>query len=224
MGAVRVLIIGASGGIGSALATSFEQAGSEVTTLSRQADQFELTDEASIAAAASKLAGRSFDRIVVATGALTIDGVPPETSFSRLDPDIMARSFAINASGPAMVIKHFAPMLPRKSPSVLAVLSARLASIGDNRLGGWMSYRASKAALNQVLRCAAVEYARKRPQAVLLALHPGTIPTALTAPYARGRYTASPEQSAAQLISVMAGCSTADTGGFFAYDGSAISW
>ena len=221
---MRALIIGASGGIGSALATALAQAGAEVTTLSRQADQLELTDEASIAAAASKLAGRSFDRIIVATGALTIDGVPPETSFSRLDPDTMARSFAINASGPAMVIKHFAPMLPRKSPSVFAVLSARLASIGDNRLGGWMSYRASKAALNQVLRCAAVEYARKRPQAVLLALHPGTIPTALTAPYARGRYTASPEESAAQLLAVMAGCSTADTGGFFAYDGSAIPW
>ena len=221
---MRALIIGASGGIGSALATALAQAGAEVTTLSRQADQLELTDEASIAAAASKLAGRSFDRIIVATGALTIDGVPPETSFSRLDPDTMARSFAINASGPAMVIKHFAPMLPRKSPSVFAVLSARLASIGDNRLGGWMSYRASKAALNQVLRCAAVEYARKRPQAVLLALHPGTIPTALTAPYARGRYTASPEESAAQLLGVMAGCSTADTGGFFAYDGSAIPW
>ena len=221
---MRALIIGASGGIGSALATALAQAGAEVTTLSRQADQLELTDEASIAAAASKLAGRSFDRIIVATGALKIDGVPPETSFSRLDPDTMARSFAINASGPAMVIKHFAPMLPRKSPSVFAVLSARLASIGDNRLGGWMSYRASKAALNQVLRCAAVEYARKRPQAVLLALHPGTIPTALTAPYARGRYTASPEESAAQLLAVMAGCSTADTGGFFAYDGSAIPW
>lgn len=221
---VSALIIGASGGIGSALAAAFEQAGSEVITLSRRADHFELTDEGSIAAAAERLAGRTFDRIVLATGALTIDGVPPETSFSRLDPAIMARSFAINAAGPAMVIKHFAPLLPRKHPSVLAVLSARLASIGDNRLGGWTSYRASKAALNQVVRCAAVEYARRRPQAVLLALHPGTIPTDLTTPYARGRYTASPQQAAAQLIAVMSGRSVADTGGFFAYDGSEIPW
>ena len=221
---MHVLIIGASGGIGSAMATAFAQDGAEVTTLSRQDDQLELTDASSIAAAAGRLAGRSFDRIVVATGALTIDGVPPETSFSRLDADVMARSFAINATGPAMVIKHFAPLLPRKRPSVLAVLSARLASIDDNRLGGWMSYRASKAALNQVLRCAAVEYARRRPQAVLLALHPGTVPTDLTAPYARGRFTASPPQATAQLMAVMADRSVADTGGFFAYDGAAIPW
>jgi NAD(P)-dependent dehydrogenase (short-subunit alcohol dehydrogenase family) len=221
---LRALVIGASGGIGGALASAFAEAGAEVTTLSRQTDGFELTEEASIAEAASKLAGHSFDRIVVATGALTIDGVPPETAFSRLTQDAMARSFAINASGPAMVIKHFAPLLPRKTPSVFAVLSARLASVGDNQLGGWMSYRAAKSALNQILRCAAIEYARKRPQAVMLALHPGTVPTAMTAPYARNRYTASPDEAAAQLISVMDGGAPAETGSFFAYDGSTIPW
>ena len=221
---LRALVIGASGGIGGALATALAGSGAEVTTLSRQTDGFELTEEASIAEAASKLAEHSFDRIVVATGALTIDGVPPETAFSRLTQDAMARSFAINASGPAMVIKHFAPLLPRKTPSVFAVLSARLASVGDNQLGGWMSYRAAKSALNQILRCAAIEYARKRPQAVMLALHPGTIPTAMTAPYARNRYTASPEEAAAQLLTVMDGCSPAENGGFFAYDGSTIPW
>ena len=219
-----VLIIGASGGIGAALAASFTASGAAVSTLSRREDGLELTDEGSIIAAAAALKGRQFDRIVVATGALTIDGTPPETSFSRLTPEAMARAFAINATGPALVIKHFAPMLPRKRPAVLAVLSARLASIGDNRLGGWMSYRASKAALNQLLRCASVEYARRRPQAALIALHPGTIPTAMTAPYARGRYTATPVEAAAQLRAVMDGCTPTHTGGFFDYSGAEILW
>lgn len=221
---MNVLIIGASGGLGGALVDAFTARGDTVTPLSRSTHGIELTDESTIAAAAAGLAGQRFDRIVAATGALTIDGTPPETSFSRLDPAVMARSFAINAVGPAMLIKHLAPLLPRKTPAVFALLSARLASIGDNRLGGWTSYRSTKAALNQIVRCAAVEYARKRPQAALIALHPGTVPTALTEPYARGRYTASPREAAGQLISVMNGCTAEETGAFFAYNGTPIPW
>lgn len=221
---MNVLIVGASGGLGGALVDAFSARGDAVTSLSRSAHGLELTDESTIAAAAAALAGQRFDRIVVATGALTVDGTPPETSFARLDPAVMARSFAINAVGPAMLVKHLAPLLQRKSPAVFALLSARLASIGDNRLGGWTSYRSTKAALNQIVRCASVEYARKRPQAALIALHPGTVPTALTKPYARGRYTATPPEAARQLIAVMDSCGADQTGAFLAYDGTPIPW
>ncbi|NJL18651.1 MAG: SDR family oxidoreductase, partial [Nitrospira sp.] len=142
--------------------------------------------------AAARLAGRFFDLIFVATGILENDDARPEKSFAELSPEAMARVFAANAVGPALVFKHFAGLLPLKERSVIAVLSARVGSIGDNRLGGWMSYRASKAALNQIVRCAAIELKRTRPEAVALALHPGTIETALTEKYAKGRFTATP--------------------------------
>lgn len=221
----RALVLGSSGGLGRALMADLAARGVEVVGRSRSEHGLDLTDEESVQAAAEALDdGRPFDWILVATGALAVDGEDPERAFRQLDPAVMARAFAVNAIGPALVIKHLARLLPRDRPAVLCALSARLASIGDNGLGGWMSYRASKAALNQILRCAAIELGRKRRRAVVVALHPGTVPTALSEPYARGRYTAKPAQAATQLVDVLAGLGPEDTGGFFDYAGAPIAW
>lgn len=221
---VRGLVIGASGGIGAAVVGKLRDRGWDVDTLSRRVDGIELTCEASVVEAAQGLSDHRYDRIIVATGVLTVNGTPPETSFRRLDPDIMAHAFAVNTIGPAMMIKHFGPLLRREQPTVFAVLSARVGSIGDNRLGGWMSYRASKAALNQVVRCGAIEFARKLRNSCFVAVHPGTIPSDLSNAYARDRFTATPAQAATQLLDVLDGLSVEDNGGFFAYDGSVIEW
>jgi len=220
---MRALVIGDTGGIGAALAAALKGRGAEVTGLSRGRDGLDLTDEPSIAHAAAALSG-PFDLILVATGALEIDGRGPEKSLAALDPAAMAAQFAVNAIGPALLLKHLHPLLPSAGRCAFATLSARVGSIGDNRLGGWVSYRAAKAALNQVVRTAAVEIARKRPEAVVVALHPGTVATPLTRRYLIGRLAVAPDAAAANLIAVIDGLSAADTGGFFAWDGRPIPW
>jgi NAD(P)-dependent dehydrogenase (short-subunit alcohol dehydrogenase family) len=214
------LVIGASGGIGAALAARLPTA----LTLSRREDALDITDEAGVRDAAAALRGRTFDLIVVATGVLESEGARPEKSFAEVSPAAMARVYAANAIGPALVFKHLAPLLPPKERGVIAFLSARVGSIGDNRLGGWMSYRASKAALNQIVRCAAIELARTRPEAVALALHPGTIETALTEKYAGGRFTATPAECADSLLRICVAATPEMSGRFFAYDGAEIPW
>jgi NAD(P)-dependent dehydrogenase (short-subunit alcohol dehydrogenase family) len=137
----------------------------------------------------------------------------------------MARAFAINAIGPALVIQHFHELLPLRERSFLAVLSARVGSIGDNRKGGWYSYRASKAALNMLLRTAAIEVARRRPLAVLAALHPGTVASPLSAPIIGDAEAATPAQAAQNLLGVLDALPVEGaSGGFHAWDGSAIPW
>lgn len=222
------LILGASGGLGAALVTALRARGTQVTGLSRRHDGLDLTDEASVEAAARQLrsADARFDWILNTVGVLTIDGHRPERAFSQIDPAVMLQAFAINAVGAAVALKHFAPLLRRgrQHKTVFATLSARLASIEDNGLGGWMSYRASKAALNQLVRCASIEIARKRPASVVVALHPGTVETDFSRPYARGRFTATADQAAEQLIDVLEGLSAAQTGRFFDYAGAMIPW
>lgn len=217
------LVIGASGGVGAAVARALEDAGATVATLSRSRDGFDVTDEAVVAAAASALGG-PFDLIFDATGALVIDGAGPEKTIAAIDPAAMAAQFALNAIGPALLLKHLHPLLARDRRAVFVTLSARVGSIGDNGLGGWISYRAAKSALNQIVRTAAIEIARKRPEAVVAALHPGTVRTDLTAKYAGRHPTVSPEEAAANLLSVIDGLTPADTGGFFAWDGRPIPW
>ncbi|MDZ7629465.1 MAG: SDR family NAD(P)-dependent oxidoreductase [Parvularculaceae bacterium] len=214
------LVIGASGGIGAAIAARLPNA----ERLSRRDSDLDITNEASVRGAAARLNPASFDLIFIATGVLESDGARPEKSFAELGADAMARVFAANAIGPALVFKHFASLLPVKERSVIAFLSARVGSIGDNRLGGWMSYRASKAALNQIVRCASAELKRTRPEAIALALHPGTIDTALTRKFAGGRFTATPEECAENLLRVCAQATPEMSGRFFAYDGTEIVW
>lgn len=222
------VIIGASGGIGSAfMATLAEQSAcSLLIGLSRSSSpQIDLENEDSIKAAADHIMREhhTVDLIIDATGALSINEQGPEKSLSAINQATMAKSFAVNAIGPALLLKHFVELLPKDRRGVFATLSARVGSIGDNKLGGWYSYRASKAALNQIVRCAAIEIARKRPEAVCLCLHPGTVPTRLSDPYARSD-THSAKEAAHRLLAVIDASTPDQSGTMLAYDGSAIPW
>lgn len=219
----RVLIIGASGGIGSALSAELRAQGSEVVGLSRSIDGFDISDEASVERHLSALEG-PFNGVIVASGALEIAGAAPEKSIKAVSAQAMANQFAVNAIGPALVLRHAARLLPRKGKSVCAVLTARVGSIGDNRIGGWTSYRAAKAAANQIVHTTAIELARTHPELVCVALHPGTVETPFTAKYL-GRHPAVPATEAAvNLVNVLRGLQPAQTGGYFDYAGKEIVW
>ncbi|MEY3307419.1 MAG: hypothetical protein RLZZ413_1457 [Pseudomonadota bacterium] len=219
----KALVIGASGGIGQALTDALRARGDEVTGLSRSADGLDVTDEASISAALAPLTA-PFQTVIVATGALDIGGAAPEKSLRGVEAPALAAQFALNSMGPVLVLKHALRLLPRDAPARFAVLSARVGSIGDNRLGGWYSYRAAKAALNQLVHTAAIEIARTHPQAVVACLHPGTVATAFTARYL-GTHPAVPPQDAAQnLLAVLESLTPAQSGGFFDAQGRVVPW
>ncbi|RJL05557.1 SDR family NAD(P)-dependent oxidoreductase [Paracoccus aestuarii] len=220
----KALIIGASGGIGAALASRLRGQGADVTTLSRREDGLDLTRPETVADHAARLKGRDFDLIVNATGALVIDGHQPEKTMDAVDPQAMAAQFALNAIGPALVLRDFAPLLARDRRSVLASLSARVGSIGDNGLGGWVSYRAAKAAQNQILHTAAIEWRRRNRHAILIALHPGTVETPLTRKYAARHPTITPERSAEALLAVIDTLTPEDSGGFCDWKGQVVPW
>ena len=221
------VVIGASGGIGAAMARRLESSGrfAMVHALSRSDTGFDLEDEDSIAAAATRVGqGPAPTLVFIATGVLH-HGFEPERSWRALQADHLLRDFRVNAVGPALVARHFLPLLPRDRRAVFAALSARVGSIGDNRLGGWHSYRASKAALNMILRNLAIELARTHPQAVVAGLHPGTVDTGLSEPFQKGvkpekLFTA--ESSAERLLAVMDALTPADSGRVFAWDGQPI--
>lgn len=223
------LVIGATGGVGSALLETLESAGHfrAVIGAGRRAELLlDLSDETSIEKAASHAAERGDIRLVIdATGFLHDARFSPEKSWRDLDAQAMAHVIAVNAIGPALLMKHFLPVMPRTGRSVFATLSARVGSISDNRLGGWYSYRASKAALNQIVRTAAIELTRRAPEAVCVALHPGTVQTALSRPFARDREgVLTPLQSARALIAVIDGLGAGDSGGFFDWRGATVDW
>jgi NAD(P)-dependent dehydrogenase (short-subunit alcohol dehydrogenase family) len=217
----RALVIGASGGIGAALAAELETRDYAVTGLSRSGDGLDVTDAASVERHLGALEG-PFGAIFIAVGTLA-DGGAPEKSLSAIEPAQMAGVHMVNAIGPALVLAHVERLLPREGRSTVGVLSARVGSIGDNRMGGWYSYRASKAAVNQVIHGAAIEIGRKRKEAVIAALHPGTVETAFTAGYP-GHSKVSPEEAARNLCDVMAGLERTQSGGFFDYAGKEIPW
>jgi NAD(P)-dependent dehydrogenase (short-subunit alcohol dehydrogenase family) len=219
----RALVIGASGGIGAALAAALAARGVAVTGLARSRDGLDVTDEVSVAAALGGLEP-GFDLVFVATGALAPPGRGPEKALRALDPAQIAQQFALNAMGPMLVLKHALRLMPRDRRAVFAALSARVGSIGDNHLGGWYSYRASKAALNQMLRTAAIEVARSHRHAIVAALHPGTVDTGFGAEFHAGRATITPAAAAENLLSVIAGLSPAQTGSFHDGQGKVIPW
>jgi len=218
----RALVIGASGGIGSALASELAARGADVTGLSRSGDGLDVTDPASVDRVLGALEG-PFDTILVATGILAPEGDMPEKSLDAIDAKDMARTLAVNAIGPALVLRHAPRLLPREGRSVVGVLTARVGSIGDNRMGGWYSYRASKAAANQIVHGAAIEIGRKRTHAVVVALHPGTVETPFTAEYPGHRKVA-PDEAAQNLLNVLDRLKPENSGGFYDYAGEAIAW
>ena len=227
--APRIAVVIGTGGIGGALAEALRSAAEydEVVVLGRRSTPaLDLLDEASIAAAARWLAARGAPELVIdATGILHGPAMAPEKSWRELDPATLAQAFAINAIGPALLMKHFLPLLPRDRRAVFATLSAKVGSIGDNRLGGWYAYRASKAALNQLVRTASIELRRGRPQAICVALHPGTVDTGLSAPFAKsGLQVQAPALAAQRLLTVLAGLKAEDSGQFFDYRGERLPW
>ena len=224
------VVIGSSGGIGAAIKQELQSSGrfEQVLGVSRSSQpRLDLLDEASIAHCAGQVSGRGGDLRFVfdATGALVLDGHRPEKSMRDLDPESLARNIAVNAIGPALLMKHFLPLLPKTGRSVFATLSARVGSIGDNRLGGWYAYRAAKAALNQLVHTAAVELARKKPEAICVALHPGTVRTPLTEGFAKtGLEVQDPELAARRLLSVCSDLTREQSGGFIDHHGKAVPW
>ncbi len=219
----RALVIGASGGIGRAMMAALAARGAEAVGLSRSGQGLDVTDEASVAKALSEVEG-PFDLIFVATGALEIGDHRPEKSLRALDLVALSAQFALNAVGPALVLKHAMALMPRDRRAVFAALSARVGSIGDNGLGGWYSYRASKAALNQLIHTAAIEVARTHPDAVVTLLHPGTVQTKFTEKYV-GRHPAVPAAEAARnLLAVIDGLTPDRSGGFFDWAGKEVPW
>ncbi len=219
----RTLVVGASGGIGGALVAALVARGEAVVGLSRSGDGLDVTDEASVVRCLGALEGR-FDRVIVATGALEIAGAGPEKALRGLDPAALAAQFALNAAGPVLVLKHALRLMPKDAPCRFAALSARVGSIGDNSLGGWYSYRAAKAALNQLIHTAAVEVARSHRQAVVVCLHPGTVATSFGAAQRGSHPALSPEAAAGHLLSVLDGLTPADSGGFFDWKGQRVAW
>ena len=223
-------VFGSSGGLGAAFVNALEQSGrfDAVIGLGRRGTPpLDLLDEDSIAEAAAALsaAGPPLRLVIDATGFLHGEGLAPEKSLSQLSAAHLAHAFAINATGPALLMKHCLGLLPRSGKSVFATLSARVGSIGDNRLGGWYSYRASKAALNQLVRTAAIELARSHRSAVCVALHPGTVASALSAPYAKvGLEVQQPAVAAASLLAVIDRLTPDDSGGFRDWRGAVLPW
>jgi len=225
MPASLAVVIGASGGIGGALCAVLREAGQVDRVIGLARPTFDLEDEASIARAAAALPEGELRLVINAAGLLHADSYRPEKNLRELDAVQLSRVFAINAIGPALVMKHFLPLLPRKGRAVFASLSARVGSIGDNLLGGWYGYRASKAALNQLVRTAAIELARTHPEALCVALHPGTVATRLSAPFVRGGPTPStPDVAAAHMLAVLTELGPADSGNFFDWRGRPIPW
>ena len=221
------VVIGASGGMGGAIADRIEASGafSQVHRLSRSGTGFDLESEETIALAAARIAeGPRPTLVFVATGVLH-DGQEPERSYRTLGAEHMLRDYRINTLGPALVAKHFLPLMPKDQRAVFAALSARVGSIGDNRLGGWHSYRASKAALNMILKNLSIDMARTHPLAVIAGLHPGTVATDLSAPFQKGVAPGKlfdAAYSAERLLAVLDGLSPKDSGGVFAWDGARI--
>lgn len=228
----RALVIGSSGAIGSALKTCLELSGVAVTGLSRShgsstaGHEIDLTSEGSIEAAADGIRERApFSAIFLTTGLLHNSEVRPEKSLRDIDQESLTRLFAVNAVGPALVAKHFVPLLPKQGRCIFAALSARVGSISDNRLGGWYGYRASKAALNMIIKTLAIEVARTRPDAICVGLHPGTVDSGLSKPFQKGvppQRLFSPDEAAAHLLRVVENLTPAQTGRCFGWDGLEI--
>ena len=223
----RAIVIGATGTIGAGFVAALRQDANcalVVEVSRRNIPGFALEDEASIAAAATQCALQGpFQLIIDATGALTLDGQGPEKHLGALDTTRLLRSFQVNAIGPALLLKYFLPLLA-KERVIYAKLSARVGSISDNSKGGWYGYRASKAALNMFLQTAAIEFARKNSHAVLAALQPGTVASALSQPFATPDHCTPVDESVNGLLKALDALTSAPSAYFVDFKGESIGW
>ena len=231
------VVIGGTGGIGAALVAGLQAQGFEVLALGRRTEPaLDYADEPTVAACAQQVADRlaqiglPLRRLIVATGFLhgdTASGqrAEPERSWQHLNAAALQHNFLINAIGPALVMRHFLPLLLKQGPCVAAFLSARVGSIGDNALGGWYAYRASKAALNQLVHTAAIELARRNKEALCVVLHPGTVDTALSQPFAKTGLQVRPAgEAASDLLAVIDTLPPGSNGQFFDHKGLPVPW
>jgi len=228
---MTAVVFGASGGIGSAFVDALREdpAVARVHTISRSDDadyHCDYHDEDSIAEVARTIAAAGpVHLVVVATGILHGDGIAPEKTWKSLDPTVMAEVFAINTIAPTLIAKHMLPLLAKDRKSVFAALSARVGSTSDNRLGGWLSYRSSKAALNMAIKTLSIELARINRDALILGLHPGTVETALSKPFRGAVPTAqllSARDAAKKLLATVDCAVPEQSGKLLAYDGKEI--
>ncbi len=226
------VVIGSGGGLGAAMLSQLESDPTYACSigLSRSTEvSVNYLDESSIAKAAEFIAsqcaasGLELRLLIVATGFLHGEQGQPERSFSHLDAAYLAQVFQINTLGPALVMKHFLPLLPKTGRCVAGFLSAKVGSISDNALGGWYGYRASKAALNQLVKTASIEMTRRNKDSICVSLHPGTVDTALSQPFAKTGLNVRPATEAAgDLLTVLSGLNPPDTGCLVDYQGQKI--
>ena len=219
----RALVFGASGGIGQAFSRFLEnKLGSEnVVKISRSFDGFEISDEEKIFKLSESIEG-SFNLIINATGVLQTTEEGPEKTINVVNQKSMIDMMTINAIGPALLLKNFSKKLDKTKFSVFVNLSARVGSITDNRLGGWISYRSSKAALNQIIKTSSIEINRRNKNAICVGLHPGTVKTRFTEKFQNTTETISPDESVKMMMNVVENLSVDDNGYCFAYDGKVI--
>ena len=234
----NVVVVGATGAIGKAFVDSYskDESVENVFAFSRKKINFEnkkiksfdldIENQTSIEDAAQNINDYAVDTIIVATGILHSENFGPEKSIREINYSTMAKVMAVNTIGPALIGRYFIPLLRKDTKSVLAFLSARVGSISNNKLGGWYSYRASKTALNQIVKNFSIELKRTNPKAVVLALQPGTVDSNLSEPFkknvAKGKLF-SPEQSRELLSDVIEKVTIKDSGNLIAYDGEIIS-
>ena len=241
---IKAVVIGASGGIGGAFVSALLERSEveqvmatsrSIDSVSREPDQriswfkLDITDEQSVEAFANSIQPEEGPTLIVnCSGVLHTTSFGPERSWRHLDMDAMRSVFEVNTFGPALLMKHLIPTVPIRQRSVFASLSARVSSLSDNRLGGWYSYRASKTAQNMMLKTAALEAKRRFPELVIAGLHPGTVSTALSAPFTKRlpqtHSVFTPEESAEYLLNVISTLEPTDSGGLFAWDGQLIPW
>jgi len=234
----NIVIVGATGAIGKAFLEHYlkDESVENVFAFSRKKIRFEnrkiksfeldIENQTSIEGAAQNIKDYPIDTIIVATGILHSENFGPEKSIREINYSTMAKVLAVNTIGPALIGRYFIPLLRKDAKSVLAFLSARVGSISDNKLGGWYSYRASKTALNQIIKNFSIELKRTNPKAVVLGLQPGTVDSNLSEPFKKnvpkGKLF-SPEQSREFLSDVIEKASIEDSGNLIAYDGEVIS-
>jgi len=236
----NIVVIGASGSIGSAFVREFIKIdNTRIYALSRSGTNFnnpkvvnyhiDIEDEQTIIRAINFITQEvnTIDIVIVATGALCIGEITPEKSIKQLSINNFNKLFAINTIGPAIVAKHFIPKLDKEHRTIFAAISARVGSIGDNKKGGWYSYRASKAALNMIMKNISIETSRTHPKCIVTMLHPGTVNSPLSSPFrsnliAENIFT--PAESVIRMIRVIDTLTPSDSGGFFSWERKQIEF